>query len=301
MAITLILRNLTGAEQIVNDLGVFVPASGQVNVTGLFANNRYAPAASVDLATLINSNILILNNGSQDIAKASSAQYLDEYSLATHDINSPHTGLFPESRINNGGILARTALPATITAPWTINGSAGGQLMIENGISLPTGAIADGRIFWRTSDRTLHLGADGVWNNVTVTQNSFYNAPVMFEFGSYATIGTAGAYLNTQWVVSSSAPAIMPRKGTIKSISADAATSSGTVTGYVMTLRKKSGSNWVDIAAFTKTGGSGYFVINDVNQDFAEFEQIACYLQATGSNTPVVTNGHLYMEVIWRE
>lgn len=301
MAITLIFKNLTGAEQIVEDLGVFVPASGQVDVTSLFANNRYAPAASVSLATLINNNILILNNGSQDIAKLTSAQYLDEYSLAVHDINVTHVGLFPENRINNDGILARVGSTATITAPWAFNGAAGGQLIVENGAALPTGTIESGRIFWLTTTRTLYLGADGVWNNVTVTQNSFYNAPVMFEFGSYATIGTAGAYLNTQWSASNISPAIMARKGTIKSLSMYAASSSGTVTGYIMTLRKWSDSNWIDLISATKTGGAGYLVVNDVNVDFVEYEQVACFLQATGTNTPVVTNGHLYMEVIWRE
>jgi hypothetical protein len=300
MAITLIFRNLTGVERTVNDLGVFVPASGQTNVTNLFANNRYAPAGSVDLANFINSDILILNNGTSDVAKAQAAAYLDQYSQATHDITSPHTGSLPENRISQDGILARVASPATITSAWTFSG--GGKLMVETGTSLPSGTIETGRIFWNSTDRTLHIGANNVWNNITVTQNSFYNAPVMYEFGTNATnIGTSGVYVNTQWVVSTTSPAIMVRQGTIKSLSADATAQSGTVTGYVMTLRRWNGSSWVDLTSLTKTGGAGYMVVDNVNIDFAANDRIACFIVATGSSTPQIGNAHLYMEVVWRQ
>ena len=297
---TLIIVNLTSGARYIDDLGVYIPASGQRDVTSLFEGARFTPAQSLDLLDFINSDILKLNDGIQDIPKAEAEDYLIQFSLSEHDLETAHSGSLPEARIQNDDILVRANEATTITAPWSFASGAGGKLLIETGATLPVGTIETGRVYWLSSDRTLHIGANGVWNDITITQNTYYNAPVMFEFGSYSQIGSSGSYINSQWSVSTSAPAIMARAGTIKTLSADAQQYSGTVTGYTMTLRKKSGSSWIDIADITKTDGDGYIIKNNVNVDFNEFEQIACFIQPAGSN-PVIYNGHLYMEVIWRE
>lgn len=303
MAKTFILKNLTGTEQYIPDLGVYLPASGQVNVTEVFNNRRFEPYASTDLIAKVNADIITINDGTADITKASATAWLEKYSIDIHDIVSEHTGDLPETRVADGAIFPRLNAAETINGVWTFNSAAGGQLRIESGTTLPTGTIANGRMFWDTALRRLYVGANGVWSDIATTINAFYSSPLIYEFGTYNNIGSG--YLNTQWYTSSTSPVIVPRPGTIKSLAVDCTLGRGTVTGYTMEIRRWSGSNWVSFsptpAIIQKTDGVGYKIFANMNVDFAAQERMACYATTQGSNTPEIDNAHCYMEVIWRE
>ena len=81
-----IIKNLTASGTYIDDLGVYVPPSGQVNVTELFESKRYSLANSLDLANLVNTDALIVNNGTQDLLKTEVASYLEQFSILTHDL-----------------------------------------------------------------------------------------------------------------------------------------------------------------------------------------------------------------------
>jgi len=300
VAKSLIIRNLTAVNHFVNDLGIYIPAFATKDFTELFRSNRYLPAVSQDLIQKVNSDVLVVNDGSVDIAKADLPVWLERFTVADHDIVVDHDGYFPESRISDDNIFLRVNGNETITAPWTIG--AGGSLSVEYGDGPPTGQATSGRVYWDKLNGALYVGDSSVWRNVSVTTSSFFGAPVMYEFGrnDYLKKG----YMNTQWAISTSAPVVVPRKGTIKSLCIDAGLYRGTITSYQVNIHRYTGSNWVDfspVVSITKTGGVGYAIKNNINVDFNDDERIACYVEAFGSNDQMLKNPHCYMEVVWRE
>lgn len=77
--ITIIAKNQTAGEIIIDDLGgIRVPASGQETLTD--ANSISDIYRSVDLVTEINANNILLNDGTNDLTKAASLQFVSEQS-----------------------------------------------------------------------------------------------------------------------------------------------------------------------------------------------------------------------------
>jgi hypothetical protein len=202
-----------------------------------------------------------------------------------------------------------TSLPSateTISGFWTFSG--GGRLMIENGTSLPstTPPIADGRLFWNTTTRTMHIGGGGVWNEVTVTVNSRYNAPIVVEYGSQSTSFT-DAYLNTQWSVSSTSPFVPALNGTIKSLAASFYMPSVSNHTSQFLLRKWSvASNaYIDMGATITVSAPAPANSNslckayadNINVDFSAGDFIACYVNTTNGTCRYP---HIYVECVWR-
>jgi hypothetical protein len=206
-------------------------------------------------------------------------------------------GNYPEDRLVDNNIFARLSQNETISGIWKFDSQAGGQLHIESGTSLPSGTPDDGRLFWNTGEQFLYASEGGAWHNVSYVQSAFYQSPLIYEFGTYTTFSSG--YLNSQWASSSTSPVIVPRQGTIKSLACEAG-ASGTVNAYTFTIRRYSGSSWVDFTSISKTDGAGYKYETAINADFSAGDRFACYAQVT-SGTGSLTNAHLYLEVVWRE
>jgi hypothetical protein len=287
--ITLILKNTTGSPISINDLGVYVPSNNQINVTQLFASNRSEPIQSIDLANQILAGNVVVNNGTSDLSAADAAKYLSYYMVAGHTITG-HSGNMSESMISVDGILARTNSPASITGAWQIG--SGGKLILDNGNTLPSGSIETARAFWKTDTKSMHMGSGGVWNDVLVTQNTRYNAPVVYEFG-YSSQISSGSYLRTAWSVSTSTPVIVPLNGTLKAMCASSSTSNS----YTCAIKRYDGSNWSTspiIASVTSASG-GYVSNNTLSVNFSAQDRLACLVSAGRMGSP-----HCYIEVIWR-
>lgn len=287
---TLIIKNLTGTAQAVGDLGLTIPGSGQIDVTDLFASNRNEPQESEDLSALIQANVLLLNTGTEDVQKAGTTMYLMDYAISNHEIDNDHSGDFLESRISGTNIFPRltTGSAATITAPWSFG--AGGQLCIENDTVLPTGTIPEGRVFYNRNTKTLKVGAGNVWNDATVTPESRYNAPMVYEFGANVR-KYSGSYIPTAWAASNIAPVIVPYAGTLKSMVAH---STSGYYSYTCAIQKYSGGNWVTIADVSSSNGG--IVIDTFNVNFDQGERLACYV-ASGR----MYYAHCYIEIVWRQ
>ena len=91
MALSLILKNLTASPQNIADLGLYIPASGQADFTNLFSLDRNAPFASTDLAAAVASDLITINDGTSDIAKANAVAYLHKFSVNADSSLVPDT------------------------------------------------------------------------------------------------------------------------------------------------------------------------------------------------------------------
>lgn len=293
----LIIKNLTTVEQYVEDLGIYIPASTSVDFTELFNWAKYSPATSSILLDFVNNDILLLNDGTNDISKADTASFLIQYAVNNHE-RQKHTGGYPENKIIDSNVFARLADNEIITGVWKIDSQNGGQLIIEHGTALPSGTPEDGRVFWHMSEELLYASANGIWNNITYISDVYYQSPLIYEFGSYSTFSSG--YLNTQWKTSSTSPVIVPNNGTIKSLTCDAGSDNGTVNAYKFIIRRKESGSWVDFTSISKTDGPGHIYSNTFNVDFNAGDEFACYAEVTSGNGDL-TNPHMYLEVVWRE
>ena len=93
----------------------------------------------------------------------------------------------------------------------------------------------------------------------------------------------------------------MARSGKIMNIAISANLSSGTVTGFRVVIRRLVGTTWTDIIVSEKTDGVGCKLDNDLNINVSKHDQLACFVQSFGTNTPVIVNAHCYIEVMWDE
>lgn len=286
---TLIIQNLTSSPITIDDLGIYIPADGAIEATMLFAENRAMPFESVHLTNRINANELAINDGSMLLNASDSLKYLAVYMVASHDVLSQHNGNMLENNISPDGVLARTNLPAIITEPWRFNN--GGRLAIENGNTLPAGFVADGRLFWDLNDKKLFAGAGNVWNNTLVTQNSRYNAPVIYEYGAQNTL-RSGAYLSTAWAVSTSTPVIVPLNGTLRAICAHSSANNA----YTCSIRKLVGTTWTTIASVSAATSARVALNNGLSINFDAGDKLACQVSSGR-----MTNAHCYIEVVWRQ
>lgn len=284
----LIIQNLTSSPLPIDDLGIYIPANGMVDITFLFANNRAMPFESAILRDFIGAGSLALNNGITTLGTIESLQYLEMYMVAEHSIINTHAGDLLESSISPDGIIARTNFPSTIMAPWQLG--VGGSLAIEAGDALPAEDIVAGRVFWDAGDKKLYAGAGNVWNNILVTQNSRYNAPVIYEYGQSGTLNS-GAYLSTAWAKSNITPVIVPLNGTLKSI---CATSTST-RSYTCAIRRLVGSTWTTIASVNAATAQYNAYNNNLAVNFDAGDKLACYVSAGRMDNP-----HCYIEVTWR-
>ena len=157
MAKNLILRNEGSSSVVVDDLGVFVPATSSLNINQLVNADRFAVYASQDLRDRITNGLLIINDGTSDIALANVEAFLERFCVLNHSIETDHFGDLPESRIADGNILARIDDDEIITGNWEfVNG-----VKIQTGTALPSTVLAAGSIFYKTSVPTGLYISDG--------------------------------------------------------------------------------------------------------------------------------------------
>jgi hypothetical protein len=88
--------------------------------------------------------------------------YLEAPISVEHKVNieTETEGLLPEARIRNDNLLARLADNELISGVWSFES---GQIIVSKGNALPTGAIAQGRLFFRTSDNSFFVGDGSGW------------------------------------------------------------------------------------------------------------------------------------------
>ena len=290
MTKALILINSTAAAVDIEDIGLHIPENSSLDCSIYFGNNKHVPASSFDLINLIQADTININDGATTYYQQSAINYLSEYAVIEHNIaENEHNNNLKENRINEDGILARVNFPITITETWQVG--ANGKIIIENNNIFPTTIATDkGRIFWRSDAKQLYISDNGVWNSTLVTENSRYNAPIVYEFGRSGTL-YAGSYLSTSWSVSTSTPVIVPLKGTIKSV----CTSSTSRRSYSCSIRKASGTGWTTIATVSG-GNNSYFAANNtLDIDFDAGTRFACQVSEGR-----MENAHCYLEVVWR-
>ena len=88
---TLIVKN-AGAIQLVEDLGISIPAASQLTMSDQFEYEEIA--SSDDLRTLVNNSTLVVNDGVSDLSAADGVLYLTLYNAKeTKDIYYPKTDL----------------------------------------------------------------------------------------------------------------------------------------------------------------------------------------------------------------
>ena len=88
---TLIVKN-AGAVQLIEDLGISIPAASQLTMSDQFEYEECA--SSDDLRTLVNNSTLVVNDGVSDLSAADGVLYLTLYNAKeTKDIYYPKTDL----------------------------------------------------------------------------------------------------------------------------------------------------------------------------------------------------------------
>ena len=71
---TVIAKNNTGSSVLIDDLGIDVPAGGQLNLSELFEFEDIS--GSDNLKTLVNNDTFIINNGVIDLSKSDSLLHI---------------------------------------------------------------------------------------------------------------------------------------------------------------------------------------------------------------------------------
>lgn len=283
---TLILKNTTAQDIDLSDIGVFVPANDEINVTELFEDNPFCISSSVDLFAASQSGNIVINDGNADILVGEVADFLEAYSLPLHDMDGvKHIDDLQDTDVSNDGIIARLAENQSITGQW----KAPNGLVVAYGTSLPTGNIADGRIFWNLTNKKMYFGKNGQWVDIVTAVVNLYGSAVVFEFGYNRTL-RSGSYLRTSWAASNISPLIVPRYGTIKSI----VTSSTSSRNYHLTIQFYRNGSWQDIYTVSSNGYNE--VVTGLDIDFDEEEQIA--MKVTSGR---MYYAHVYLETVWRK
>lgn len=160
MAKSLILRNENASSVIIDDLGIFVSASSSLNITQLTSAERFAVYASQNLRTKLTAEELILNDGSSDIAVVDIDDFLQRFCVLEHHLEDDHSGNLPETRITDGGILARLGDDETVTGDWEFTGG----IKVEVGATLPATPPSEGHLFYKnTAPKALYVSNGTDW------------------------------------------------------------------------------------------------------------------------------------------
>lgn len=159
MAKLLILKNNGAVSVSIDDLGVLIPASDQIDITSLVDAERFAVFASSDLRTKASTGDIVVNNGTSDILYADLETFLEQFCVLGHKLADDHIGDLPETRITNGSILARVADNETITGAWTFSGG----ITLQAGTALPGTVPAAGGVFYKTDTSDLYVSNGTVW------------------------------------------------------------------------------------------------------------------------------------------
>ena len=73
---TVILKNLTTEAQVIEEIGVVVPESGEINLSEISSSLPWFNASDL-LTDLINQDKIIVNNGTSDLDKPTSIQEIN--------------------------------------------------------------------------------------------------------------------------------------------------------------------------------------------------------------------------------
>ena len=152
---TLIIKN-AGATQLIEDLGISIPAASQLTMSDQFEYEECA--SSDDLRTLVNNSTLVVNDGVSDLSAADGVLYLTLYNAKeTKDIYYPKTDLQTSgnSSVHWDNI---TDAPAFGASNWISPTLARIEEMSAAGPT-PT----DGMFFIDTDDDHLYKRVTGSW------------------------------------------------------------------------------------------------------------------------------------------
>ena len=152
---TLIIKNAGGA-QLVEDLGISIPAASQLTMSDQFEYEEIA--SSDDLRTLVNNSTLVVNDGTSDLNAADGVLYLTLYNAKeTADIFYPKTDLQSsgQASVHWDNI---TNAPAFGSTSWLDPVEA---RILEISSAAPTGA--EGDFYIDSDDDHLYKYITGAW------------------------------------------------------------------------------------------------------------------------------------------
>ncbi len=158
---TLIIKN-AGAIQLVEDLGISIPAASQLTMSDQFEYEEIA--SSDDLRTLVNNSTLVVNDGVSDLSAADGVLYLTLYNAKeTKDIYYPKTDLQTSGNASVHWDNVTNA-PAFGSTSWLDPVEA---RVIQFSASPPTVGIVDGDFYIDTDDDTLYKYNGATWDAQT--------------------------------------------------------------------------------------------------------------------------------------
>jgi hypothetical protein len=284
---TLLLRNVTVSDIYLSDIGISVAAGSSVDVTSTF---ELAPQMLLksSLLSRIQAQEIVLNDGVSDIDYLQAEAYLQWYAVPTHFVESAaHLSDMQDSQVSPDDILARLQGNHNITGQWYFpNG-----LIMEYGDTLPTQGILNGRLYWLTTTRRLHVGKDGVWIDLVRAVVALYGASIVYEFAYNNTL-YSGSYLRTSWAASNIAPVIAPRAGSLRSL----VTHSTSSRSYTAAVRFYRSGSWQTFFDLDVSSGGYIGIVDNIDVDFNAGERIAIQVSSGRMSYP-----HAYLEVIWRQ